>query len=82
MSALQESRRELMVQLEGLMKLLKVRRLLREARCLLPFPGSGVGCRCAEIPALLPCPDKYFVRNRRNLQKAVSVLALRVAADG
>lgn len=34
MSALQESRRELMVQLEGLMKLLKVRTCVLSSRCL------------------------------------------------
>ena len=46
MSALQESRRELMVQLEGLMKLLKVRagahsRSPLAAHCLVPHPPPG-----------------------------------------
>lgn len=50
MSALQESRRELMVQLEGLMKLLKVRILLLERRHFPPFPV------CSGIPALLSHP--------------------------
>uniref|UniRef100_A0A8C0IBK9 Dystrobrevin n=1 Tax=Bubo bubo TaxID=30461 RepID=A0A8C0IBK9_BUBBB len=40
MSALQESRRELMVQLEGLMKLLKVRHLLSETQRVLLLPRS------------------------------------------
>ena len=35
MSALQESRRELMVQLEGLMKLLKVRHWESEMQCII-----------------------------------------------
>lgn len=50
MSALQESRRELMVQLEGLMKLLKVRILLLERQHFPPFPA------CSGIPALLSHP--------------------------
>lgn len=49
MSALQESRRELMVQLEGLMKLLKVRNVLLLEGTSLPSWGSGV-------PALLSPP--------------------------
>uniref|UniRef100_A0A8C8ADR6 Dystrobrevin n=1 Tax=Otus sunia TaxID=257818 RepID=A0A8C8ADR6_9STRI len=44
MSALQESRRELMVQLEGLMKLLKVRHLLSETQRVLLLPRSGSHC--------------------------------------
>lgn len=82
MSALQESRRELMVQLEGLMKLLKVSHLLSEMQCILLFPRSGMHYCCSEIPAFLSYHYKYFMRNRRNLQNVISILALCGGADG
>lgn len=59
MSALQESRRELMVQLEGLMKLLKVRNLLVERQHLPPFPA------CSGVSALLSHPKIPSLRGRR-----------------
>uniref|UniRef100_A0A8D0FQE2 Dystrobrevin beta n=1 Tax=Strix occidentalis caurina TaxID=311401 RepID=A0A8D0FQE2_STROC len=82
MSALQESRRELMVQLEGLMKLLKVRHLLSETQRVLLLPRSGSHYCCSEIPALLSYRYKYFMRKRRNLQKVISILAVCIGADG
>lgn len=59
MSALQESRRELMVQLEGLMKLLKVRNLLVERQHLPPFPA------CSGVSALLSHPKIPSLRGRK-----------------
>lgn len=60
MSALQESRRELMVQLEGLMKLLKVSQKRRTSSSS-PLRNSRSLLRDA---SLLSYPYKYPVRNR------------------
>lgn len=79
MSALQESRRELMVQLEGLMKLLKVSQKRRTHVLLLPaqeLPVTAPRRLFAVVPLQIP-RDK-----QREFAKGHFLLALRVGAGG